>query len=108
MLTLSVLCFLLACSPKRIAEAVPTPPERLVCEAAGDRPALPPQYRVNRNVATLPAVWAEHDRYVSREIERNGIVAGYILTVEGRNFVCFNNMQWRREFEAGLPKAQPR
>lgn len=104
MLTLSVLCFLLACSPKRVATALTTPPERLVCEAAVERPALPPQYRVDRSITLPLGIWAEHDRYVAREIERNGIVAGYLLTVEGRNFVCFNNMQWRREFEAGLSK----
>ena len=87
---------------RREIRPLPTPPERLVCERAGPRPALPPQYRINRNVRTVPEALAEHDRYVAAEVIRNGIVAGYILQIEGINFTCFNNMAWRREFEAGI------
>ena len=34
-------------------------------------------------------------------------VAGYVLSIEGKLFQCFNNAQWRREFEADLAKTHP-
>lgn len=101
-------CYLLvaACAgePQRVVTHLPTPPERLVCEGVPNaRPSLPAQYRIDwSSVTTLAQARAEHERYVRVEVERNGIVAGYLLNIEGRLFLCFNNMQWRREYEAGI------
>jgi hypothetical protein len=34
-------------------------------------------------------------------------VSGYVLLIEGRLFTCWNNTQWRRDFEKGIPTAAP-
>lgn len=79
-------------------------PERFVCEAAGTRPQVPPEYVIDwSHVTTVPQAHAEHDAFVRRLRDREGIVAGYIVQLEGRHFVCFNNMQWQRDFYARLP-----
>lgn len=99
-----------ACQPrvKRTAEFIPTPPERLVCELAGTRPTIPPEFQIDwTHVATVAQAKIEHDAYVKSVRTREGVVAGYILKVEGNLFVCFNNMQWRQEFEADLAKTHP-
>ena len=88
------------CGDKRTVTALKTPPERLICEAAGARPSIPPEYQVDRSAASP---WIEHDRYVASVRTREGIVAAYVLEIEGRLFVCSNNAQWRRDYEAGLP-----
>jgi hypothetical protein len=88
---------------KRIAEQIPTPPERLVCERAGTRPTLPPEHQIDwSQVRTVAAAKVEHDQFVSVLRTREGLVAGYVLKLEGNLFQCFNNAQWRREFEAGI------
>jgi hypothetical protein len=58
-----------ACAPTRIAEALPTPPDRLVCDdvqrdASGKpvRPKVPPDYVIDwSKVTTVPQARAEHD-----------------------------------------------
>lgn len=88
---------------KRIAEQLPTPAERLVCERVGTRPTIPPEYAIDwSKVKTVEAAKVEHDKYVSVIRTREGIVAGYVLKLEGANFVCWNNMEWRRQYEAGI------
>lgn len=95
---------LTACGEKRVAVAIKTPPERMVCEAAGDRPSIPAEYAIDwTRVTTVPQARTEHDAYVRSVRSREGAVAGYIVTIEGKLFVCSNNAQWRKEFEAGLP-----
>lgn len=98
------LAALSACGePKRIAEALPTPPERLICERTGTRPSIPPEHLIDwSQVKTVSAAKIEHEKYVATVRTREGIVAGYVLKLEGVNFTCWNNMQWRREYEAGL------
>lgn len=88
---------------KRVVEHLPTPPERLICERAGTRPTLPPEHAIDwAQVRTVAAAKVEHEKFVSVLRTREGLVAGYILKLEGELFRCFNNMQWRREYEAGL------
>ena len=88
---------------KRIAEHLPTPPERLICEPAGTRPTLPPEHQIDwSQVRTVPAAKIEHDKFVAVLRTREGMVAGYILRLEGKLFVCSNNAQWRRDYEAGI------
>ena len=106
-------CSLLACGDTaRVAQAIPTPPERLVCEAVPQRPSLPAEYAIDWRPAesapdartAVALLRAEFGKFVGALRTREGIVAGHILNVEGRLFVCFNNMQWRREFEAELAR----
>lgn len=81
-----------------------TNPERFICEPAGTRSQVPPEYVIDwSRVTTVPQARAEHDAFVRVLRTREGIVAGYIVQLEGRHFVCFNNMQWQRDFYARLP-----
>lgn len=104
-----------ACTPEtvRSVEALrpdQTNPERFVCEPAGTRPTIPPEYRVDWTRAlaapTVPAAVEEarqqHMLYVGSIRTREGVVAGYIVQLEGRHFICFNNMEWQRQFYRGL------
>ena len=92
---------------KRVAEHLPTPPERLVCERAGTRPSLPPEHAIDwGNVRTVTQAKAEHEKFVAVLRTREGLVAGYVLKLEGALFQCFTNMQWRRDYEAGLNAAR--
>lgn len=90
---------------KRSVEFIPTPPERLVCEKVGTRPTIPPEYVIDwTKVTTVAQAKAEHLKYVAVIRTREGIVAGYVLKIEGVNFACWNNVQWRRDFEKELAK----
>lgn len=94
-----------ACEPKRIVTHLPTPAERLVCEAKGERPVIAPEYAIDwSKVSSVHQARNEHQRYVASVRSREGKVAAYILNVEGKLFTCWTNMQWRRDFEAALPK----
>lgn len=100
-------CFLAAScgEPKRVVESIPTPKERLICERSGTRPAVPPEYAIDwTKVRTVAEAKVEHERFVATLRTREGIVAGYIVKLEGVNFTCWTNVEWRRQFEAGLAK----
>ena len=94
---------LAGCETKRVVEHLPTPPERLICEPAGTRPTVPPEYSIDWNqIRSIDQAKAEHEKFVAVLRTREGIVAGYILKLEGRLFTCWTNMQWRRDYEAGI------
>ena len=111
-LALSTLCLAVsACGDtKRVAEFIPTPPTRLVCDAAGTRPTIPPEYKIDwTTVAAAPTVAvaverakSEVGKLIGTVRTREGVVAGYVLDIEGKLFICSNNAQWRREFEENL------
>lgn len=105
-LALSTLCLVASgCETKRTVEHLPTPASRLICERTGTRPTIPPEHQIDwSKVLTVPAARIEHDKYVATVRTREGIVAGYVLKLEGVNFVCWNNMEWRREYEKGLSR----
>ena len=96
--------FLAGCHDKLVT-ALPSPPERLVCEYPGARPALPSEDATDwTTVGTIDEARAAHQRYVTSVRNREGIVTGYILATEGKLFVCANNMEWRRQYESRLPR----
>lgn len=103
-LALSTLSLTSACGDtKRIAEHLPTPVERLICERGGTRPALPSEHAIDwGTVTSVPAAKLEHEKFVSVLRTREGLVAGYLLKIEGALFTCWNNMEWRREYERGI------
>lgn len=105
---LSTLCFLVACNTRHVVQPLPTPPERLVCEGVpASRPSVPPEYVIDwSRVTSVPQARAEHERYVATIRTREGITVGYILDIEGRLFTCHSNVQWRRDFEAGIGNPQ--
>lgn len=103
------MCFLAAgCAKERVATAIRPDimnPERFVCDPAEQRPIIPPEYQIDwSQVRTVENAKAEHDAYVRSIRTREGIVAGYIVTIEGLNFTCFNNMLWQRDFYSALPR----
>jgi len=92
-----------------------TNPDRFVCELAGTRPPISPDYLMNWEfVGTAQTVQeavtraqAEHKKYVDQKNVRERTVATYVLLVEDKLFLCFNNMAWQREYYAGLdPKPE--
>ena len=80
-------------------------PDRLVCVAApAKRPERGDPHVIDwGKVLTVAEARIQHDLYVKRESERNAVVAGYVLEIEGRLFACSNNAQWWRDYWAGLP-----
>lgn len=103
-----------ACQTTRAVDALRpdlTNPDRFVCEPAGTRPKAPPEYQIDwGQVSAAPSVAvaterakAEVAKLVASVRNREGVVVGYILQLEGRHFVCFNNMTWQRDFYSRLP-----
>lgn len=91
------------CHTVRAVEALPTPADKLVCEAAGPRPKIPPEYQIDwAKVTTVAQARAEHEKYVASVRSREGVEVAYILKIEGQLYVCSSNMQWRRDYEKGL------
>lgn len=92
-----------ACEEKRVVTHLSTPAERLVCDPAGDRPTVPPEYRIDwAKVRSVAEAKAEHEKFVATLRTREGAIAAYILKLEGNLFVCWNNMEWRRQYEAEI------
>lgn len=88
---------------KRIAQSIPIPPERMDCAKLSKRPKLTAEYQIDwTKVATVPQAHAEHDKFVAVVRDREKVVAGYILEVEGELFACSNDAQWLREYQAEL------
>lgn len=106
----TVLALLTFCSlaascgePDKVVEHLPTPPERLICELAGERPAVPREHEIDwTGVGTVAEAFAEHSKFVASVRSREGVVAGYIMRLEGKLFTCYTNMEWRRTFERDL------
>jgi hypothetical protein len=99
---LSTFCLAVSgCEEKRVVKALAPPSERLQCAPAGTRPTIPAEYKIDwSKVTTVQSARSEHDAYVRSVRTREGMVAGYIVTIEGRLFACSNNAAWLREFFA--------
>jgi hypothetical protein len=98
---------------KRTAEALRPDlehPDKFVCEAAGTRPKAPPEYAIDWSQASaaptvavaIERAKAEVGKLLASVRNREGVVVGYILQLEDRQFVCFSNMAWQRDFYKGL------
>lgn len=89
-----------ACDTVRTVKALPIPPERTDCEAAtGKRPRLPPEYQIPWDrVATVGQARAEHENFINVIRGREGIVANYVISLEGQLFACANDATWVREW----------
>ena len=89
------------CQEKRVVTNLKPPSERLQCAPAGERPTIPPEHRIDwQSVSTVAQARSEHDAYVRSVRTREGMVAGYIVAVEGKLFACSNNAAWLREWYA--------
>lgn len=107
---LSTFCLVLSgCDPagRERFKAIPIPAERMDCQAATkvDRPSLAPTYVIDwSKVLTAPAAKVEVDRLISSVLNREGIVTGYVIQLEGKLFACSNDAQWLREYTAQVEK----
>jgi hypothetical protein len=112
-LALSTVCLAAALSgcqtTKRAAVALRPDlehPDKFICEPAGTRPQIPPEYVIDwGKVTTVAQAHAEHDRFVGTLRTREGAVAGYVLDLEAKHFVCFNSMQWQKDYYSKLPSS---
>ena len=100
-------CFLLlatACGKERIVTPIKPPADKLVCEAAGQRPALPAEHVIDWSaVQSVDQAKAEHLKYVASIRSREGVVVAHIVRIEGKLFTCSSNAAWLRDFYAGQP-----
>lgn len=88
-----------ACEPKRIVTNLPPPAERLQCVGVTGRPTIPGEYKIDwSRVTTVAQARSEHEKFVAAIRTREGVIAGYVLEVEGKLFTCSNNAQWLREY----------
>lgn len=104
---------LTACKTDKVAVPVRPDlenPERLICEdvprkdGKAIRPKIPAEYQIDWNaVQTVQQARSEHEAYVASVRKREAIVSGYVVSTEGRLFVCSNNMQFWRDYWKGLP-----
>lgn len=105
-LALLMLCSataLSACGEKRVVTNLAPPPERLVCEAAGPRPSIPPELIIDwAHVTSVAQAKIEHEGYVRAQRTREGVITTYLIEVEGKLFRCQNNMAWLRDWHKSL------
>lgn len=111
---LSTSCFnLAACGePERVASSVRPDldnPDWLVCEGApAERPERGDPLVIDwSTVTSVEGAKALFDRYVAVERQRNGVVANYVVEIEGRLFTCANNAQRWRDYWDGMPDPAP-
>lgn len=92
---------------KRVATAIPIPPERTDCVLlTGEeaRPKIPGEYVIDwTRVTTVQQAHAEHDAFVTRLRERETPVALYIVRLEGQLFMCADDAAWIRDYQSRLP-----
>lgn len=98
-----LMCFsataLSACGEKRVVTNLAPPADKLVCEAAGPRPEIPPESVIDwAHVTSVAQAKIEHEGYVKSVRAREGVIAGYILNIEGKLFACSNNMRWLQDW----------
>lgn len=72
--------------------------------APGERPALPAEYVIDwARVATVEQARGEHEAFVRSVRTREGVVAGWVVEIEDRVFVCASDDAWLRDFFGRLP-----
>lgn len=109
-LALLTCCFALEACPNRTVQALRpdlSHPERFVCEPVkpGQRVRIPPELAIDwSQVQTVEDAKGAHEAFVRAIRTREGLVAGYVVTLENRIFACSNNMQWQLDFYQRLPQ----
>lgn len=94
---------LTACETIRVAENIEIPADKIDCVAAGERPKIPAEYVIDWNsVQTVQTARSEHDAYVRTVRDREGVIGGHIVDIEGKLFACSSDDKWIRDYQAGL------
>lgn len=94
--------------PKRIVTNLAPPAARLVCEPAGARPVIPAETVIDwARITTVAQAKIEHEGYVRSIRNREGVIAAYILDIEGKLFACSNNAAWLRQWYKDTATPQP-
>lgn len=98
------MCFsLAACQTIRAVEPLTIPDDKIDCVAAGERPAIPPEYVIDwDSVATVEMARSEHEAYVRSIRSREGAIVGHIVDIEGKLFACSSDDEWIKNFQAGV------
>lgn len=87
---------------KRVQVPLPIPPERMDCQTIS-RPTVPPEYLIDwTKVQTVEQAHAEHDAFVTQLRKREGIVAVYIVQLEGSLFACADDASWLKDYTSRL------
>lgn len=102
-IALSTFC-LAGCETTRVAAPVKPPADRMDCRELSGRPAIPPEYVIDwSKVTTVAQARGEHESFVRSVRTREGIVAGHVVQVEDRLFLCASDAEWLRDFFGRLP-----
>lgn len=91
--------------PEKVAVHLPIPPERIDCEPMGvsARPELPAEQHPDwSGIDTVQKAYAAHVAFVNSVRAREGMIANYIVEVEGALWQCASDDQWLREWDAEL------
>lgn len=106
---LLMFCSLAACKDERPEihfKPLAIPEERMDCATLIKRPPMPKEYEIDwATVLAAPdkdfavkLAKLEVQKMKYSQYDRDGVVANYILNVEGILFQCSNDAEWLREY----------
>lgn len=88
---------------QRVRIAKP-PADKLACEALAKRPKIPAEYVIDwSKVQTVEQARSEHEAFVRTLRTREGLIAGYIVQIEGNWFSCWSDVKWHADYNEALP-----
>lgn len=108
---LLMFCSLAACKDERPEihfKPITIPAERMDCATLIKRPPVPKEYEIDwatiekapdKDYATRLAK-LELQKFKYSLLQRDGIVANYIVNIEGILMECSNDAEWLREYSA--------
>jgi hypothetical protein len=102
-------CSLAACGNERPEihfKPIAIPTERMDCATLITRPAVPPAHEIDwETISKAPdkefairLAKLEVDKLKYSQVQRDAVVANYIVNIEGITFGCANDAQWLREY----------
>lgn len=103
---LSTALMVSACHNERVIfTPLPVPEDKTDTEfpKTSDRPLLPTEHVIDwSQVQTVEQAKAQHDLFVVRLREREGLLVTYIVDLEGRVFEAASDDLWIREWQDGI------
>ena len=92
-----------ACAPNRALAPIVPPAAKMQREAAGTRPKIPAEHVIDWTKVQTVAQARGACGLCPVHRTRQGMVAGYVVQIEGRLFTSSSNVTWLRDFYAALP-----